>query len=71
MRDKEVKQDYRYMPEFNLPPLHIAMGPISWGCVNADELQANLPELPETTRSHLKETYGLSIEQAIILVVWQ
>ncbi|KAF2899817.1 hypothetical protein ILUMI_06365 [Ignelater luminosus] len=68
MRDKEEKQDYRYMPEPNLPPLHIAMGSVKWGCVNADDLKATLPELPYQTRSRLKDDYGLTMEQSIILV---
>ncbi|KAJ8967074.1 hypothetical protein NQ317_018655 [Molorchus minor] len=67
MRDKEVQQDYRYMPEPNLPPLHIAMGPVERGCVNADELRKLIPELPEETRERLKEL-GLTHEQTIILV---
>lgn len=27
MRDKEVRQDYRFMPEPNLPPLRLSEGP--------------------------------------------
>lgn len=57
------------MPEPNLPPLHIAMGPIQMGCVNADELKETLPELPEQTRQRLQGEVGLNAEQAIILVV--
>ncbi|XP_057662674.1 glutamyl-tRNA(Gln) amidotransferase subunit B, mitochondrial [Diorhabda carinulata] len=68
MRDKEVEQDYRYMPEPNLPPLHIAMGPIQLGSVNADELKKCIPELPEETRQRLRKENGLTLEQSIILV---
>lgn len=57
------------MPEPNLPPLHIAMGSVKWGCVNADDLKSTLPELPQQTRSHLKDEYGLTMEQSVILVV--
>lgn len=57
------------MPEPNLPPLHIALGPINRGSVNADELAKLLPELPEQTRCRLKETFNVTAEQAIILVV--
>lgn len=56
------------MPEPNLPPLHIAMGPVQQGCVNADDLRKRIPELPEETRTRLKENYGLTPEQSIILV---
>nr|CAI5830866.1 unnamed protein product [Callosobruchus analis] len=67
MRDKEVAQDYRFMPEPNLPPLHIAMGPVEIGCVNADRLKENIPELPQQTRTKLQDE-GLTLEQSIILV---
>lgn len=57
------------MPETNLPPLHIAIGPITVGCVNADKLKASIPELPEQTRRRLRDDKGLTLEQSIILVV--
>lgn len=57
------------MPEPNLPPLHIAMGPIQNGCVNADAIKDKIPELPEQTRCRLREELGLTPEQSIILVV--
>jgi aspartyl-tRNA(Asn)/glutamyl-tRNA(Gln) amidotransferase subunit B len=68
MRDKEQQQDYRYMPEPNLPPLHVAMGPVGHGCVNADELRQTMPELPEQTRCRLRDSHGLTLEQSVILV---
>lgn len=68
MRDKEVQQDYRYMPEPNLPPLHIAMGPIDNGWINADRVREKIPELPEQTRLRLQEQVGLTSEQSIIIV---
>ncbi|XP_044270966.1 glutamyl-tRNA(Gln) amidotransferase subunit B, mitochondrial [Tribolium madens] len=68
MRDKEQVQDYRYMPEPNLPPLHVAMGPVSQGCVSVDTLKNSLPELPEETRCRLRQSSGLTLEQSIILV---
>ncbi|KAI4467067.1 glutamyl-trna gln amidotransferase [Holotrichia oblita] len=68
MRDKEQKQDYRYMPEPNLPPLHIALGPVQQGCVNVNEIVSKIPELPEDTRNRLRESFGLVPEHAIILV---
>lgn len=57
------------MPEPNLPPLHIAMGPVSFGSVNADKIKENLPELPEQARRRLRDELGLTLEQSIILVV--
>lgn len=56
------------MPEPNLPPLHIAMGPVKQGCVNADDLRKSIPELPEQTRTRLREYNGLTLEQSIFLV---
>lgn len=69
MRDKEVQQDYRYMPEPNLPPLHVALGPVFGGLVSVEEVKVKIPELPEQTRTRLREQYGLSHKQCVILVV--
>ncbi|CAG9860987.1 unnamed protein product [Phyllotreta striolata] len=68
MRDKEVLQDYRYMPETNLPPIQIAIGPVRCGSLDADELRKTIPELPEQTRQRLRNEQSLSLEQSIILV---
>ncbi|XP_062126700.1 LOW QUALITY PROTEIN: glutamyl-tRNA(Gln) amidotransferase subunit B, mitochondrial [Drosophila sulfurigaster albostrigata] len=71
MRDKEVLQDYRFMPEPNLPPLHLNLKP---GCrstkelISVAELSEQIPELPEHTRQRLIEDYKLNAETAIILV---
>lgn len=75
MRDKEVVQDYRFMPEPNLPPLRLNMlddqtneeDPSS--LVSVPAIAKELPELPEETRSHLFDHFKLSQEVAIILVV--
>ncbi|XP_055617324.1 glutamyl-tRNA(Gln) amidotransferase subunit B, mitochondrial [Toxorhynchites rutilus septentrionalis] len=70
MRDKEVVQDYRFMPEPNLPPLHVRVGgTLSDGdTVDATQILADLPELPEATRNKLVEEHLLTPEMAIILV---
>lgn len=57
------------MPEPNLPPLHVAVGPISQGVVKVENLKDSLPEMPAMTRSRLVENFNLSLEQAVILVV--
>lgn len=57
------------MPEPNLPPLHIAMGPVEKGCVSVDDLRKRIPELPQETRQRLVKDNGLTVEQSIILVV--
>uniref|UniRef100_A0A1B0DI52 Aspartyl/Glutamyl-tRNA(Gln) amidotransferase subunit B/E catalytic domain-containing protein n=1 Tax=Phlebotomus papatasi TaxID=29031 RepID=A0A1B0DI52_PHLPP len=61
MRDKEVLQDYRFMPEPNLPPLRLSQSFI-------EDLRQGLPELPEETREKLTKDYSLPPETAIILV---
>lgn len=73
MRDKEVKQDYRYMPEPNLPPLrlHVEGFPPpkdAKNLINVKSLRNQLPEMPEETRQKLVNTYGLPFESAINLV---
>lgn len=57
------------MAEPNLPPLHVVMGPIQGGGVNADEIKKRIPELPEQTRQRLEESFQLRKEHCIILVV--
>ncbi|XP_055379494.1 glutamyl-tRNA(Gln) amidotransferase subunit B, mitochondrial isoform X2 [Condylostylus longicornis] len=70
MRDKEVQQDYRFMPEPNLPPLHIDMeeDDIDRGILKYNKLKTTIPELPSKTREILVNEIGLSKEIAIILV---
>ncbi|HET8531491.1 MAG TPA: Asp-tRNA(Asn)/Glu-tRNA(Gln) amidotransferase subunit GatB, partial [Methylomirabilota bacterium] len=48
MRSKEFAHDYRYFPEPDLPPLHVAPGWIA-------ELEASLPELPAARRQRFVE----------------
>lgn len=72
MRDKEVVQDYRFMPEPNLPPLHVRVAGGDYAedssVVDAVQIQAGLPEMPEATRRNIVEKYRLTPEMAIILV---
>ncbi|XP_072262936.1 glutamyl-tRNA(Gln) amidotransferase subunit B, mitochondrial [Pyxicephalus adspersus] len=74
MRDKEGKQDYRFMPEPNLPPLilydsktlprNIDAGQV----INIDLIKEMLPELPNITRERLVEEYGILPEHSFVLV---
>ncbi|OWF53917.1 glutamyl-tRNA(Gln) amidotransferase subunit B, mitochondrial-like [Mizuhopecten yessoensis] len=65
MRDKEIELDYRFMPEPNLPPLHvydntsIPAGLNPSQIVNIDVLQQQLPPLPAQQKQDLVTTYGL------------
>lgn len=75
MRDKEGLQDYRFMPEPNLPPLFVykdvASVPDGFEpahVVLIDRLQAQLPELPRVKRTKLIEEYGILPEHSFTLV---
>lgn len=57
------------MPEPNLPPLHVAMGPVQRGSVSVDDLKKTIPELPDAIRQRLRNENGLSMEHSIRLVV--
>lgn len=71
MRDKEVLQDYRFMPEPNLPPLRINVDgdDKDAGLIKISDIRREIPELPEETRQKLCAKFGLSPEAAVILVV--
>ncbi|KAI4900885.1 hypothetical protein NFI96_019649 [Prochilodus magdalenae] len=75
MRDKEGLQDYRFMPEPNLPPLFVYEGVASvppgadaTQVVKIDSLKAELPELPGARRARLVEQYKILPEHSFILV---
>jgi len=60
-RTKETEEDYRYMPEPNLPPI-----PIPEELV--EKLRASLPELPDARIDRLARQYGIRREVAKVLV---
>ncbi|XP_049761426.1 glutamyl-tRNA(Gln) amidotransferase subunit B, mitochondrial isoform X1 [Elephas maximus indicus] len=74
MRDKEGKQDYRFMPEPNLPPLvlydaaSLPAGADSRQVINIDYIRERLPELPSVTREKLIEQYGMLPEHSFTLL---
>ncbi|TMC22529.1 MAG: Asp-tRNA(Asn)/Glu-tRNA(Gln) amidotransferase subunit GatB [Chloroflexi bacterium] len=59
-RTKEHANDYRYFPEPDLPPLIISQARVQ-------EIQANLPELPEARRARYHTEYGLSVQDANVM----
>jgi aspartyl-tRNA(Asn)/glutamyl-tRNA(Gln) amidotransferase subunit B len=61
MRVKESSDDYRYFPEPDLPPLHLAPAYL-------DEIRASLPELPAARRARYAAELGLSPYDAAIIV---
>uniref|UniRef100_A0A182NKX8 Glutamyl-tRNA(Gln) amidotransferase subunit B, mitochondrial n=1 Tax=Anopheles dirus TaxID=7168 RepID=A0A182NKX8_9DIPT len=74
MRDKEVVQDYRFMPEPNLPPLHLKLHEgatvedTEARLIDVPKIRHSLPELPEQTRQRIVEVHQLSSATAITLV---
>ncbi|XP_008568233.1 PREDICTED: glutamyl-tRNA(Gln) amidotransferase subunit B, mitochondrial isoform X1 [Galeopterus variegatus] len=74
MRDKEGKQDYRFMPEPNLPPLllydatSLPAGTDSQQVINIDQIRERLPELPRVTRERLIQQYGMLPEHGFALL---
>jgi aspartyl-tRNA(Asn)/glutamyl-tRNA(Gln) amidotransferase subunit B len=76
LRTKEDAEDYRYMPDPNLPPVTIAqVSPIfvhlasEHGNINSlqsylDALAKDLPELPDEARHRLSAQYGITITDA-------
>ncbi|XP_073953847.1 glutamyl-tRNA(Gln) amidotransferase subunit B, mitochondrial isoform X2 [Choristoneura fumiferana] len=70
MRDKEVVQDYRYMPEPNLPPLRVNLHTKedSQDVISVPLIQDKMPELPEDSRRKLVQDYQLRSDTAIQLV---
>ncbi|KAG4071605.1 hypothetical protein HA402_011759 [Bradysia odoriphaga] len=69
MRDKEVLQDYRFMPEPNLPPLRLnIIDDQPSELISVERIRKSLPELPAQTRNNLIEEHGLRQETAAVLV---
>ncbi|MEO7795365.1 MAG: Asp-tRNA(Asn)/Glu-tRNA(Gln) amidotransferase subunit GatB [Thermoanaerobaculia bacterium] len=61
LRGKEAAHDYRYFPDPDLPPLHLAPARIS-------ALRAALPEMPWARRERLTTRFGLAEADARDLV---
>uniref|UniRef100_A0A4W6ERI3 Glutamyl-tRNA(Gln) amidotransferase subunit B, mitochondrial n=1 Tax=Lates calcarifer TaxID=8187 RepID=A0A4W6ERI3_LATCA len=75
MRDKEGLQDYRFMPEPNLPPLivygdnaSLPTGTDACQAVVVQKIREGLPELPSVKRDRLVRTYGILPEHSFTLV---
>lgn len=60
LRSKEEAHDYRYFPEPDLPPLVITR---EW----VEEIQRDLPELPDMRRERYMKEYGLPVYDAGVL----
>ncbi|KAI9228667.1 MAG: GatB/GatE catalytic domain-containing protein [Piptocephalis tieghemiana] len=57
LRSKETSPEYRYMPEPDIPPLHISLDEVN-------RAKESLPELPLQAFNRLKTVHGLSTQQA-------
>lgn len=69
MRDKEVVQDYRFMPEPNLPPLVISLGDAhDESTVSVERLRRAMPLLPWQKKERLVKDHGLTPHQANTMV---
>ncbi|KAM4595015.1 glutamyl-tRNA(Gln) amidotransferase subunit B, mitochondrial [Fundulus diaphanus] len=75
MRDKEGLQDYRFMPEPNLPPLivfednaSLPAGIDACQAVVVQTIKEGLPELPGIKRDRLVQAYGILPEHSFTLV---
>ncbi|MDR1032129.1 MAG: Asp-tRNA(Asn)/Glu-tRNA(Gln) amidotransferase subunit GatB [Holosporales bacterium] len=60
MRSKEDAQDYRYMPDPDLPPLILSEERV-------ESIRKTLPELPDSKLARLQEDYGLSYYDAALI----
>lgn len=61
LRSKEDAQDYRYMPDPNIPPIMINQALLAG-------IKENMPELPHQSRRRLAEEYGLKSHDVDILL---
>lgn len=63
-RSKEEANDYRYFPDPDLPRLHFTKEFI-------EDLQGQLPELPDAKRLRFKNEYGLGVADIENLIIWK
>lgn len=66
IRDKGGAVDYRFLPEPDLPPLHLDKNVLDHDSLQ-NFLKSNLPELPEDALERLISQYGISEASAIII----
>lgn len=60
MRGKDDVQDYRYIPEPNLPPLRLSFeSDVSQSVISIPSLKSSLPSLPEEERNNLVRQFAI------------
>jgi len=67
-RVKETSQDYRYLPEPDLPPLHLYSREAGKGLLNLEQLKKEIPLLPWEKKEDLLKTYDISNAEANLFV---
>ncbi len=73
MRDKELLQDYRYMPEPNLPPLRLddSSDPCQKTAnLNVKALIQDMPQLPSVVREMWIENWNIPAGDALFILVY-
>lgn len=70
MRDKEVVQDYRFMPEPNIPPILLSEDNHDENLININQIKRTIDStfLPSQLREMLKNIYRLSLAKIFILM---
>ncbi|XP_054166130.1 glutamyl-tRNA(Gln) amidotransferase subunit B, mitochondrial-like [Oppia nitens] len=71
MRDKEVVQDYRFMPEPNLPSILLTDdNELNNNLINISDIkrQINVKQMPNHLRNYLLNNYSLNLSQVYILM---
>jgi len=63
-RIKEEADDYRYMPEPDLPPVNFE----AEGSIDVDTARRSVPELPQEKRERFMKEFGLREDQVEVLV---
>lgn len=66
LRVKDTAQDYRFLPEPDLPPLILNKDVLGTHTVE-EFVQSNLPELPAAAYERLQKVYSLTHDQAKVL----
>ncbi|NPA76943.1 MAG: Asp-tRNA(Asn)/Glu-tRNA(Gln) amidotransferase subunit GatB [Candidatus Diapherotrites archaeon] len=62
LREKETAEDYRYMPDPDIPPYHIDPALV-------EQLRAQMPELPHQKKDRLVSEYGIDESAAWTFVL--
>lgn len=65
-RTKEEAHDYRYFPEPDLPPLHLAHR--GENAIDIEAIEKSIPELPREKRKRFEKEYGIAVSDINTIV---